>query len=174
MRQPGRMSFIMISFIHETLYGLLRNSHRILYAAGLRPRQAVLEVGCGPGFFTVPAAKIVGPEGNILAFDVNPFAVEHVQNKIDGAGVTNAKAIIADAANTGLPSHSFDLVFVFGLAHPLGNMDEIWQELHRVIKPGGILSIEGRLRPPEQYFKFETKEQRIGRYISKDSGYNEQ
>ncbi|MBW2630295.1 MAG: class I SAM-dependent methyltransferase [Deltaproteobacteria bacterium] len=174
MRQPGRMSFIMISFIHETLYGLLRNSHRILHAAGLRPGQAVLEVGCGPGFFTVPAAKIVGPEGNILAFDVNSFAVEHVQNKIDGAGVTNAKAIIADAANMGLPSHSFDLAFVFGLAHPLGNMDEIWQELHRVIKPGGMLSIEGRLRPPEQYFKFETKEQRIGRYISRDSDYNEQ
>ncbi|MEA1970511.1 MAG: class I SAM-dependent methyltransferase [Thermodesulfobacteriota bacterium] len=164
----------MISFIHETLYRLLRNSHRILHAAGLRPGQAVLEVGCGPGFFTVPAARITGAEGSILAFDVNPFAVEHVQNKIDEAGATNAKAIIADAADTDLPGHSFDLAFVFGLAHPLGNINEIWQELHRVIKPGGILSIEGRLRPPEQYFKFETREQRIGRYISKDSGYNEQ
>ena len=168
------MSFIMISFIHETLYGLLRNSHRILHAAGLRPGLAVLEVGCGPGFFTVPAAKIVGPEGNILAFDVNPFAVEHVQNKIDGAGVTNVKVTVANAANTGLSGHSFDLAFVFGLAHPLGNMNEIWQELHRVIKPGGMLSIEGRLKPPEQYFKFETKEQRISRYISRDSNYNKQ
>jgi len=172
MRQPGSMSFIMISFIHETLYGLLRNSRRILHAAGLKPGQAVLEVGCGPGFFTVPAAKIVGPEGNILAFDVNPFAVKHVQNKIDVAGVTNAKVIIADAANAGLPDHSFDLAFVFGLAHPLGNMKEIWQELHRVIKPGGMLSIEGRLRAPEQYFSFERKEQRVGRYINSDSGYN--
>ena len=172
MRQPGRMSFIMISFIHETLYGLLRNSRRILHAAGLKPGQAVLEVGCGPGFFTVPAAKIVGPEGNILAFDVNPFAVKHVQNKIDVAGATNAKVIIADAANTGLSDHSFDLAFVFGLAHPLGNMEEIWQELHRVIKPGGMLSIEGRLQAPEQYFRFETKEQRVGRYINSDSGYN--
>ncbi len=174
MRQPGRISFIMISFIHETLYGLLRNPHKILHAAGLRPGQATLEVGCGPGFFTVPAAKIVGPEGSILAFDVNPFAVEHVQNKIDGAGATNAKVIIANAANTGLFGHSFDLAFVFGLAHPLGNMDEIWQELHRVIKPGGTLSIEGRLQPREQYFKFKTKERRIGQYISRDSGYNEQ
>jgi len=82
MRQPGRMSFIMISFIHETLYGLLRNSRRSLHAAGLRPRQAVLEVGCGPGFFTVPAAKIVGSEGNILAFDVNPFAVNMYRIKL--------------------------------------------------------------------------------------------
>jgi len=96
-----------------------------------------------------------------------------VQHKIDRAGVTNAKVIIADAANTGLSGHSFDLAFVFGLAHPLGNMNEIWQELYRVIKPGGMLSIEGRLRPPEQYFKCETKEQRIGRYISRDSGHNE-
>ncbi|MBT8490404.1 MAG: class I SAM-dependent methyltransferase, partial [Deltaproteobacteria bacterium] len=133
----------------------------------------VLEVGCGPGFFTVPASNIVGSEGSIVAFDVNPFAVKHVQNKIAGAGATNAKAITADAANTGLPDHSFDLAFVFGFAHPLGSMDKIWQELHRVIKPGGMLSIEGRLQPPEQYFKLETKEKRIGRYINRDSDYTE-
>jgi len=173
MRQPGKLSFTMISFIHETLYELLRNPKKILHVAGLRPGQAVLEVGCGPGFFTVPASNIVGIEGSIVAFDVNPFAVKHVQNKIAGAGATNAKTIIADAASTGLPDHSFDLAFIFGFAHPLGNMGEIWQELHRVIKKGGILSIEGRSQPPEQYFKFEAKKKRIGRYINRDSDYNE-
>ncbi|MCD6487584.1 MAG: hypothetical protein J7K35_09725 [Syntrophobacterales bacterium] len=49
-----------------------------------------------------------------------------------------------------------------------------WSRTKGYGKPGGVLSIESRLRPPEQYFKFETKEQRIGRYISKDSDYNEQ
>lgn len=159
----------MISFVHEILYGLLRNPHKILRNAGLRPGQAVLEVGCGPGFFTVPAAEIIGPEGRILAFDVNPCAVEHVQNKIDMAGVKNAQVIIADAAATKLPGHRFDLVFVFGLAYPLGNMDEIWRELHRIIKPGGILSIEGRLRPPEDRFSLETSTGRISRYESRNS-----
>lgn len=168
MRKPGKISFIMISFVHETLYGLLRNPHKILRSAGLLPGQRVLEVGCGPGFFTVPAAEVVGPGGNILAFDVNPFAVEHVQNKIDGSGVKNAKVIIADATGTNLPDHSFDLAFVFGLAYPLGKMDEIWRELNRVIKPGGTLSVEGGLRPPKEWFGFEESNGRISRYISRN------
>ena len=41
----------------KTLYRLFVNSYKLLNAAELKPRQKVLEVGCGPGFFTVPAAK---------------------------------------------------------------------------------------------------------------------
>jgi ubiquinone/menaquinone biosynthesis C-methylase UbiE len=145
--------FAMMSFVHETLYGLFRDPYRVLNAAGLQSGQQVLEVGCGPGFFTVPAAEIVGKEGSVRAIDVNPLAVERVRGKIQQAGVTNAEVALADAAHTGLPDGSFDLVFVFGLARPIGDLEAIWAELHRVLKPGGLLSIEGRLCPPDEFFR---------------------
>jgi ubiquinone/menaquinone biosynthesis C-methylase UbiE len=158
------MSFKMMSFIHETLYGLFRDPYKALTIAGLQAGQLVLEVGCGPGFFTIPAAKIVGQGGNVTAIDVNPLALEHVQRKIKTQSVINARTILADAAKTNLPDQSFDLVFVFGFARPIGDIEAIWPELHRILKSAGILSIEGRLRPPRELFQPVKHQRRISQF----------
>jgi ubiquinone/menaquinone biosynthesis C-methylase UbiE len=69
-----------MSLVHEDLYGLFRDPYKALRAAGLEPGQKVLEVGCGPGFFTVPAAKTVGQGGIVYALDVNPLAIGKVRH----------------------------------------------------------------------------------------------
>ena len=164
MRSNQETNFKMMSFIHETLYGLFRDPYKALYAAGLGPGQKVLEVGCGPGFFTLPAARIVGEAGSVLALDVNPFAVEHVRQKIEAAGVTNARTLHANAAQTNLPDQNFDLAFLFGLGRPIGDRDKMWSELHRLLKPAGILSTEGGLRPPGDLFQPVAQQGRISRF----------
>jgi predicted methyltransferase len=65
MSRKNERSFRGICFVHETLYGLFRDPYKALDAAGLEAGQDVLEVGCGPGFFTVPAARIVGKDGSV-------------------------------------------------------------------------------------------------------------
>ena len=164
MRGSNETNFKMMSFVHETLYGLLRDPYKALETAGLEAGQRVLEVGCGPGFFTVPAARIVGDKGSVLALDVNPLAVEHVQQKIDEAGVSNAEVILADAARTDLPDQEFDLAFAFGIAHPIGDMDAIWDELYRLLKADGTLAVEGRLQPPGRLFEPVKRRGRICRF----------
>jgi len=164
MSRTNRWHFKMMSFVHETLYGLFRDPYKVLRAAGLEPGQRVLEVGCGPGFFTIPAARIVGEEGSVLALDINPVAVEHVRRKIEEAGVTNARVIVADATGTELPAVGSDMAFVFGLARPVGGMAAIWAELHRLLKPQGILSVEGRIRPPGELFRFAKRQGRIAQF----------
>jgi len=152
MSLTNKIHFKMISFVHETLYGLFRDPYEALNAAGLKPGQSVLEIGCGPGFFTVPAAKIVGGKGSVRTLDINPLAVERVRQKIEEAGVTNVRAILTSAAQTGLPAQSFDLAFVFGFAHAIGGIENILTELYRLLKLGGILSIEGRSQVPDKLF----------------------
>ena len=152
MRVTNRVHFRMMSLVHETLYRLFRDPYKVLNAAGLKSGQKVLEVGCGPGFFTIPAARIVGEKGNVYALDINPLAVESVQQKIKKEGVTNVKTTLSDVARTDLPDQSFDLIFLFGFARSIGNLEDIWTELHRLLKPEGILSIEGRLRPSNTLF----------------------
>jgi ubiquinone/menaquinone biosynthesis C-methylase UbiE len=164
MTISDRMHFRMMSLIHETLYSLFRDPYKVLKAAGLEPGQKVLEVGCGPGFFTIPAARIAGEEGSVHALDINPLAVEKVQQKIEKEGVTNVKTILADAAQTGLPDQSFDLIFVFGLVRPIGDMENILTELHRLLKPEGILSVEGRLWPSNGLFYLVKRQGRIAQF----------
>ena len=169
MQRSHTTNFKMMSFIHETLYGLLRDPYKALDAAGLQAGQAVLEVGCGPGFFTVPAAQVVGEKGSLLAMDVNSLAVEHVRRKIEEAGVTNEQVIVANAARTDLPDRGFDLAFVFGLARPIGGIEAIWVELHRLLKTDGILSVEGRLLPPERLFEPVKRQGRIVRFRKREA-----
>lgn len=161
MPRTNEMNFRMMSFVHETLYGLFRDPYKALHDAGLEAGQTVLEVGCGPGFFTIPAARIVGDGGTVVALDINPVTVEHVRRKIQQAGVTNATVILTNAAQADLPDRSFDLIFVFGFARAVGGMAAIWPELHRLLKPGGTLSVEGRLRPPGRLFEAGQRQGRI-------------
>jgi ubiquinone/menaquinone biosynthesis C-methylase UbiE len=159
-----RIHFRVMALVHETLYGLFRDPYEPLKAAGLRPGQRVLEVGCGPGFFTLPAEEIVGQDGSVVSLDVSPTAVAHVQQKVEEADATNVEVLLANAADTGLPGESFDLVFVFGLGHVVGDLRDIWGELHRLLKPGGALSIEGRLQPPSALFRPREHNGRIARF----------
>lgn len=119
-----------------------RNPYKLLQAAGLKPDQTVLEVGCGPGYFTIPAAKLVGTQGFVYAVDVHPLAVARVKDKIAADGVKNVKPMLANAANTGLPSQSIDLAFIFGVQYIAGELEEVLTELRRIIKTGGLLSVE--------------------------------
>ena len=151
--EGGRVSFRMIRFVHETLYGWFRDPSKGLTAAGLTAGQRVLEVGCGPGFFTLPAARMVGPSGCVVAVDVNPHAVEHVRAKAAAAGVTNVDVLHMDASAPSLAADPFDLVFVFGLPRAAGGFEALWKGIHRALKPGGILAIEGRQRPPPRMFE---------------------
>ena len=52
---------------------------RTLKEAGIQRGMNVLDFGCGPGRFAVPAAKIVGKEGFVHALDVHPLAIKMVE-----------------------------------------------------------------------------------------------
>lgn len=144
MSRYDGIHFVVIQFVHETLYGLFVNPYTKLTAAGLKRGQKVLEVGCGPGFFTIPAARIVGDHGRVYALDINPFAVDHVRHKIEREGPKNAEVIRADASATGLPDKSVDLALLFSVIHSLQNLNEVLLEMHRVLKENGLLSIQSR------------------------------
>jgi len=139
----SNFSFRIISLMHDNpLLPIFRNPQRLLKAAGLKPGQKVLEVGCGPGFFTIPAAKIVENEGVVYAVDVHPLAIERVKEKIEREWIRNITPILANASDTGLPDRSIDLAFIFGLRYIVGGLENVIAEIHRILKPGGVLSFE--------------------------------
>jgi ubiquinone/menaquinone biosynthesis C-methylase UbiE len=137
------LAFWMISVMHDNpLLPHLRNPYRSPEIAGLKPGHKAVEVGCGPGFFTIPAAKIVGEKGLIYAIDVNHRAINRVEEKIRKFELSNIKPILGNAAKCGLQDSSIDLAFIFGLRYVAGGLSNLVSEMHRILKAGGILSFE--------------------------------
>ena len=137
-------AFKMMSLIHDNpLRQILTDPYKILKTAGLCSGQRVVEVGPGPGFFTIPAAKIVGEKGIVYAIDIHPLAIKRIQEKIRKEGITNVKAILADASQTGLPDQSVDLAFLFEIVHHFDkDLEAVLNELCPIISVGGVLSIQ--------------------------------
>lgn len=110
-----------------------------LQEVGIKPGFHILDYGCGPGSYSVVAAQLVGKAGKVCALDINPLAVKQVHNIASKKGLTNIETILSDCA-TGLPDKSVDVVFLYDTLHNLSEPDKVLEELHRVLKPGGILS----------------------------------
>ena len=124
--QNSNFAFKIITFMHDNpLLPVIRNPYKILERAGLKPGQNVLEVGCGPGFFTIPAAHIVEETGKVYAVDTHPLAIERVQNKIKKAGLKNVSLIHANASDTGIPDQCIDHAFMFGLPYIVGGLEGV-------------------------------------------------
>lgn len=111
----------------------------VLKEVGIQPGFRVLDYGCGPGSYIVPLAELVGSSGEIYALDIHPLAIKMVQSMASNRGLTNVKTIQSDC-NTGLPESSIDVVLLYDTFHDLSGPNDVLQELHRILKPTGILS----------------------------------
>jgi ubiquinone/menaquinone biosynthesis C-methylase UbiE len=157
----------LISLVHVILYKFFVEPYKALRNAGLKERQQVLEVGCGPGFFTIPSAKIVGPNGRVYAIDINPAAVEAVRQKAEKIGLTNLSVFEADAARTGLPDQSIDIAFFFGVLHSIKNLQEVLKEIFRILREGSSLSVEKPHSWSERRLLGEVEKQGSFKFIEK-------
>ena len=134
----SNLTFRLMS-INFKLRDLFSPPENTLKEVGIKPGDSVLDYGCGPGSYTIAAAQMVGDSGKVYALDIHPFAVRQVQKKAAKKGLNNIETILSDCA-TGLPDKSADVVLLYDTLHGLSALDEILAELHRILKPDGILS----------------------------------
>lgn len=111
----------------------------ILKEVGIKPGFQVLDYGCGPGSYSIVAAKMVGNSGTVYALDIHPLAIEQVKRQASKERLDNIKTILS-GRDTGLPDNSMDIVLLYDIVHNLGDPDSVLAELHRVLKPGGVIS----------------------------------
>jgi len=134
----GRLSFQMMS-LEFRIRDLIRPPIAILKEAGLRPGMTVLDFGCGPGGFSLAAARLVGPEGRVYALDLHPLAIRSIERAAAKKRVHN---LIAVAGAPGrFADHCFDAVLLYDVLHDLPDPDAVLREMFRILKPAGFLSV---------------------------------
>ncbi len=115
---------------------------RLLLQAGLRPGMRVADFGCGIGAVTRMLAEMVGPSGSVTGVDANGEQLDQARILCSRAGLNNTSFIEVDAAATGLPRSSFDLVYCRFLLLHLADPAACLREMHAVLKTGGLIVVE--------------------------------
>lgn len=112
---------------------------KVLEEVGIQPGYQVLDYGCGPGACVPATAELVGSTGNVYAMDIHPSAIHTVQGLASKKGLTNGETILSDC-ETGLSDNSIDVILLYDIFHYLADRDAVMNELHRVLRPEGMLS----------------------------------
>ena len=131
---------------------LIQNPYKILKPF-IKEGMAVVDLGCGPGFFTFPMAELAGKTGNIIAIDVQEKMLKIVQEKIVAQKVVNIE-ILNSSYKKFNAVNKVDFVLAAYVIHELPNKKEWIKRLYSGLKKGGhLLVIEPNLVVSKKEFK---------------------
>jgi len=142
-----------------------RYTRLVLDWIGIQPCERVLELGPGPGAFTIEAARRTEPGGTLVAVDIQPKMIVAVERKVSQAGLTNVETHVASAYDLPLDTESIDRAFLVTVLPEIPDRQRALAEIYRVLrspepacpehsrraegKPGGILSITEEFLDPD-------------------------
>ena len=114
----------------------------------------ILDLGCGMGFLTIPAATLVGEEGEVVAVDLQQRMLDGLWRKARQAGIQERIRLqLASQESIGVFG-SFDLALAFWMVHEVHDQKSFLDQIHDRLKPGGKLLIaEPYLHVPKTRFR---------------------
>ena len=118
----------------------LQNPQRILKPY-IRKGMTVLDLGCGPGFFTIEIAKLLEDSGKVIAADVQEGMLEKVTKKIKGTGLEQRIEIHKCEDNKIGVVETVDFVLAFYMIHEVPDQDKLFEELKSIVQPTGKIFI---------------------------------
>jgi len=109
---------------------------------GMKKEQYVLDLGCGHGNYTIPASLVVGIKGRIYAIDKNEESLIKLTRILKDKELKNIEIIkLLYKKKLPLLKNSIDLVLLYDVIHLIENRNNLFIELHHILKPKGILSV---------------------------------
>jgi ubiquinone/menaquinone biosynthesis C-methylase UbiE len=107
----------------------------------LQPGMAVLDAGCGPGRLTVPIARQLGQQGEVVAMDIQAGMLRRAREKARAANLTNIRFLEAGLGEGKLDRNRFDRAVLVTVLGEIPNREAGLREIFAALKPGGILSV---------------------------------
>ena len=131
---------------------------QLLHVLAVQPGQTVCDLGCGNGFYTLRLAELVGPQGKVLAVDIQPEMLSMLNERLEQAGVRNVEPILGSVIDPHLPEASVDLMLLVDVYHEFSHPVHMLRAIRKALKPGGrMVLVEFRLEDPNVPIRLEHK-----------------
>lgn len=114
---------------------------RILAALDLQPGKVLADIGCGPGFFAVPAARVVGRSGKVYCIDISLDMLMRVGQHKYNEGLSQLETILSKETNIPLADGVADAVLLANVLHEAEDLRALLTEACRLAKEGGRLLV---------------------------------
>jgi ubiquinone/menaquinone biosynthesis C-methylase UbiE len=131
----------------------LQNPQKILRPY-IEEGMTVLDVGCGPGFFSIDMAQMVGKTGRVIASDLQEGMLQKVRDKIKGTELEKRITFHkCEEDKIGVSEH-VDFVLLFYMVHEIPNKEAFFNEIGTILRPNGqILVVEPPFRVSKPAFE---------------------
>jgi ubiquinone/menaquinone biosynthesis C-methylase UbiE len=115
----------------------------------IKPGQAVCDMGCGNGFYTLKLSPLVGDEGQVLAVDIQPEMLHLLDEQTKEAKLTNVKPILGSVIDPRLPEGKVDLILCVDVYHEFSHPEQMLAAMRKALKPKGrFVLVEFRAEDP--------------------------
>ncbi len=132
-------------FPHEKAGSLLNPVRRLIQSPravvrwiGLRGDETALELGCGPGYFSIALGDAT-PHGRLVLFDLQPEMLHMARSRVGDRA--NVRPVAGNAMSLPFPGETFDVVFISAVLGEVPDREACLGEVRRVLRPGGRLVV---------------------------------
>lgn len=140
------------SFLENPYMDAVAGSSLILDRLNLAPAMKILDVGCGVGRITIPAAEKVLPNGEVVALDGQPAMLKEVENRITAKNLTNVRTLLSRIDQSELEQNTFDRALLVTVLGEIPDREAALQHIFAALKPRGLLSITEVIPDPHYQF----------------------
>jgi ubiquinone/menaquinone biosynthesis C-methylase UbiE len=106
-----------------------------------RPGERLLEVGPGTGYYALPVASWLAPQGRLDVLDVQMEMLDHTLRRAAEQGIDNIVPTRADARSMPYPDDDFDGAYLVTVLGEIPDQEAALRELGRVVRPGGRIVV---------------------------------
>jgi len=117
---------------------------RVMDLLGITAGKNVADIGAGSGWFTVRAARRVGPTGAVIAEDISPLAVEYIGKRVQKEDLTNVRTVLGAPDDPRLRAGSVDAVLLLKVYHEIAQPVVFMQTLRTALRAGAKVGIIDR------------------------------